>query len=284
MTEQPQPDPTPTPSRRRRGRGTLPRGPLLAIVALVAVGAGVWWGLTRTPEPAASGRTSEIVGQELPTMVGDTSGLPTGEVAEFGPLEDLPELEESDPWLRGRAGELSPSPLWQAWLNEGDLLRRFVTAVANVSMGGSPAQQLDFLRPEGSFSVVVGEDGRTRTAPESWRRYDASVAALTSLDAGATARLFRGITPLLETVWRPLGFTDREFEDAAREAIAVVLGADPRHAEAELMEDEAVWMYADPALEALDPATKHLLRLGPGNLLRLQDWVASFAAEAGLAP
>jgi len=285
MTEQPQPDPTPSPSRRRRrGRGALPRGPLLAIAGLVAVGSGVWWGVTRNSGPTPSGRTADMVEPELPAMVGDAAGLPAGEVAAMGVLEDLPEPEESDAWLRERAGELSPNPLWQAWLGQAGLLRRFVTAVANVSMGGSPAEQLDFLRPQASFSVVVDAEGRTRADPEGWRRYDGIVAALTSLDARAAAGLFRGITPLLETAWRPLGFTGREFDDAAQQAIAVVLETDPRDAEAELIEDEAVWGYANPGLEAHTPATKHLLRLGPGNLLRLQDWITSFANAAGLAP
>ena len=31
----------------------------------------------------------------------------------------------------------------------------------------------------------------------------------------------------------------------------------------------ATWAFADPALEALDPAQKHLLRMGPDNAARV---------------
>jgi hypothetical protein len=40
---------------------------------------------------------------------------------------------------------------------------------------------------------------------------------------------------------------------------------------------------ADPALERLDPATKHFLRLGPRNLKLIQAKVAELATAIGLS-
>jgi hypothetical protein len=159
---------------------------------------------------------------------------------------------------------------------------RTVLGVVNVAAGESPASQLPFLQPSDTFAVVV-EGDRTFADPENGRRYDAMIGAVTSLDARATARFYRGISPLLEAGLRELGFIDREFDDVARSALDVILEAEVPSGPLELEQSGIVWAYADPEIEALSPATKHLLRLGPDNLRRLQDWTRSFARASGLA-
>ena len=44
----------------------------------------------------------------------------------------------------------------------------------------------------------------------------------------------------------------------------------------------ALWAYADPALEALSPAEKHLLRLGPRTQRMVQEKLGDFARELKL--
>jgi hypothetical protein len=269
--------------RRRRDSGGPGRGSLLAILAVIGIvvaGAAVWWQTSRGSEDAAGagrvdGPTDETV------LVGDTTGLPGAVVVSGEPFPGLPTLDGSDAWIRDRAGDLSPNPRWRDWLGSDGLVRRLVLAVVRVAAGESPAEPLPFLEPADTFMVVM-ENGRAFMDPASWRRYDGMVAAVTSLDARATARFYRGVAPLTEAEWLPLGFVERDFDDAVREAISIVLAAEVPDGQIELVQDGAVWAYADPNLEALSPATKHLLRIGPDNLLRLQDWVRTFAAASGL--
>ena len=156
-----------------------------------------------------------------------------------------------------------------------------VIAVLNVAGGESPSEQLPFLEPSDTFRVVV-QGERTYADPANGRRYDGIVRSITSLDARATARFYRGIGPLIEAAWRPLGLVDRDFDDVAGEAVRVVLDAEAPTGQVEVVQDGVVWAYADPDLEARSPAAKHLMRIGPDNLLRLQDWLRTFAEASGI--
>lgn len=265
--------------RDRRGPGRHRALTALALLGVVVAAGAFWWQISRD---ASDGSGSPAIGDEPPAIVGDGTGPPQPTVVSGEPFPGLPALDESDPWLRERAGDLSPDPRWRAWLGEEGLVRRLVLAVVNVAAGQSPAEPLAFLEPSDTFTVVQ-EAGRTFVDPESWRRYDDVVVAITSLDARATARFYRGVAPLLDAAWLPLGFVERDFDEAVREALVVVLAAEVPTGQIELVQDGVVWAYADPELEALPPATKHLLRIGPDNLLRLQDWVRTFAAAGGLA-
>ena len=266
-----------TPPRRRRNGDGPGRGLLVALGLVVVVGAAAWWGRSwilggpLTPPPV-----------EVDSTTVDESALrATDPSADMEPFEGLPSLEESDPWLREEAADLSPDPEWPTWLETEGLVDRAVLGVVNVATGESPAPQLPFMQPSDTFGVVVDGD-RTFADPENGRRYDALVRAVTSLDAQATARFYRGIGPLLGAGLRQLGFVDREFDEFARSALDVVLEAEVPDGPLELRQEGIVWAYVDPELEALSPATKHLLRLGPDNLRRLQSWARSFAAASGL--
>ncbi|HKK92933.1 MAG TPA: hypothetical protein VJ925_05840, partial [Longimicrobiales bacterium] len=97
-----------TSRRRRRGGGGPGRGTLLALLGVVAAGVALWWGLSRgSGEGPESGRMYGGGGIEETVIVGDTTDVgATGTVA-TEPFPELPSLDESDPWLRDRATELS---------------------------------------------------------------------------------------------------------------------------------------------------------------------------------
>ncbi|GMU06211.1 DUF3014 domain-containing protein [Corallococcus caeni] len=50
----------------------------------------------------------------------------------------------------------------------------------------------------------------------------------------------------------------------------------------ELTPKGALYVYADPSLEALGAAEKHLLRMGPENMRKLQAKLTELAAALGL--
>ncbi|MEJ2541056.1 MAG: DUF3014 domain-containing protein [Gemmatimonadota bacterium] len=265
---------------RRRGRdGDGPgRGLIVALGVIVVVAALAWWGRSwisggsSTPAPVVVDTTS--MDTSTPRM--SDAGV------QMEPFEDLPPLQESDAWLREEAAALSPDPEWPTWLEADGLVDRVVLGVVNVAAGESPAAQLPFLEPSDTFAVVV-EGDRTFADPRNGRRYDALVGSITSLDARAAARFYRGVSPLFEAGLRELGFVDREFDELARSALDVILEAEVPAGPLEVEQQGIVWAYVDPELEGLSPATKHLLRIGPDNLLRLQDWARSFAAASGLS-
>lgn len=271
-------DPLFSSRRRERDRQSRNRVRVAVILALlIAAAAAAWWLWLR---PSGEGGTG-------PSML----PADTGVVQETGPRDpaagtlavDLPPVDESDAFVRERLDELSSHPRLSSWLDAGELVQRFVTAVANLATGGSPRESLDFLEPEGEFQVRE-EGGRTVIDPASYRRYDAFTDVVLSVDTEAAGRIYRLLHPLFEQLHRQLGFSDRSFDAAVGEAIGPLLAVEVPDGAPAVTASVDVYEYVNPELEALSPAQKHLLRLGPTNARRVQEKLAELAEATGVEP
>lgn len=262
--------------RRRRARAV----PIaLAVAALLGIGVFVYrWLTADTPAVSPAPELAEPLSEEAPPTPAPES---TTEAPEEAP-EPLPPLDESDAWLRAETGNLSANPAFSRWLASGDLVRRLVASVDNVAEGDSPRAHLPFLAPREPFRVVT-RGGRTVTDPRSFARWDALAEAVASLDAGRCAALYRRAKPLVDEAFRALGPGDESFDDRLARAIRGLLEAPVPGGDEELVRPAVAWEYADPALESLDAAQKHLLRMGPANVRRIQAKLAELARALGIA-
>ncbi len=198
------------------------------------------------------------------------------EAAAAAPLKEhaaspaLPTLDGSDDYLRTWARQLLGSADVEAWLASPGLLRRLVGAVSSAADGESPAPLLPFLVPEDPFEV--DEQGeQTFIAPAAWSRYDALTGVISKLDAGQAAAAIDAMNPLLSQAWREIGRPGTTFKSALGRVVEQLLAVPEIDADVEVVPKGAVWAYADPALESLTPAQKHLLRLGPDNVRKVQE-------------
>lgn len=183
---------------------------------------------------------------------------------------DLPELEASDEVVRRMAEGLSSRPELAEWLATDRLVRRFVGAVVVVAAGRSPREELEFLDPGASFEVRR-PDEPTVVDPASYRRYDAVAATVASLDTRGTAELYRRLRPLFQEAYRDLGFREGSFDGALARAVETLLAVPVPEGPVEVVPVGGnAYEYRDPELEALSPAQKHLLRMGPENIRRIQ--------------
>jgi len=215
---------------------------------------------------------------ELPASPGPEADATT----DTAPALDLPPLGESDAAVRELLADLSASPGVATWLAQDQLVRTFVVAVENVADGESPAPHLGFLTPTGRFEVRQTGRGPV-VATESFARYDAATGVLTSLDAGLVARRLNDLEPLTEAAYRELGHPQGGFGETLRRAIDRLLATPVPDAGAALERRSATWAWADPRLEALEPAQKHLLRTGPRNQAAIQAWLRSLGAALDAA-
>ena len=142
-----------------------------------------------------------------------------------------------------------------------------------------------FLRPREPYRAVErsGADGPELVPdPASYRRYDLVTAVFTSIDPQAAADVYRRLHGLVQEAYADLGYPDESVDTALATAFETLLQT-PVPATAPALEQHLnTYHYADPRLEALQPAQKQLLRMGPENAARVQDQLRSLAAALDL--
>jgi Protein of unknown function (DUF3014) len=260
---------------RRKGRRALTI--VLGFVLLIplAIGIGAYRLLKSSSDrggPALAPLQATPVVVQPPVVVPPT----------VPPRADLPSLDSSDAFLRKLAAALSSNPAWAKWLLTDRLVQRFVASVDNVAEGRSPKPHLGMLGPSGEFKANERGDAAT-VDPASYRRYNVVTAVIASLDVKGSVQLYQETRPLFANAYRELGYPERTFDDTLAKAIRHLL-ATPEPA-GDLTVGPAVksWKLADPTLEDLTPAQKHLLRMGPENEKKIKQKLRELAEALNLS-
>jgi Protein of unknown function (DUF3014) len=198
------------------------------------------------------------------------------------PLQDLPQIDASDAFIRNLAQALSANPEWAKWLVGERLVRRMTASIDNVAEGRSPKPHLAFLAPKGDFRAR--EQGKSTTIdPASYRRYDLVAEVVASLDAKGCAKLYEDTRPLFQDAYRDLGYPDRNIDQTVAKAIHVLLATPDPSRDVEVREAVKSWKLTDPALESLAPAQKQLLRMGPDNVRKVKEKLREIAEALHLS-
>lgn len=249
---------------------------IIAAVVLMLGGAGYYWYSQR--QAAAPAATAEAPA---------AAPAPASDNAFF---YDLPPLEDSDEFLRGRFSALSSHPLMAAWLKTTDLARNLIVVLENTSRGLNPSKHLRALKPTGTFRVIRsgersdGSGERMTLDPRNYQRFNGIAEAAASIDAAAAGTLYKGLKPLLQTAYDELG-NQEPIDRALERAIAGLLAAPVVEGDIPLtIGSEGVgFKYLDPKIEALTGAQKQLVRMGPTNQRLIQGRVRQFATAAAIA-
>jgi len=251
----------------RRHRSSAP--PVWGIViVLILLALGIWAGWHWFGPGGDSG-----------PMPADTMAMGTDTVAP--PPEEpfiLPDLDVSDEAVRGLVETVGAHPRLASWLVTDDLVRRFVESVVDLSRGSSPLPALEPLIPPEAFTIQRSGD-RILVDPRSYERYDILADVFASVDARQAADIYREILPLIREAYQELGIPDQSWEETLALAIRNVLSVNVPERPLEVREAIGRYVYADPSVEGLNPAAKHLYRMGPANARILQDKVREIAQE-----
>jgi hypothetical protein len=138
-----------------------------------------------------------------------------------------------------------------------------------VASGGSPVADLWPLAPEQPFAVTeMGE--QIFLDPTSYGRYDGVGAAIAGVDAEAAAAAYRQIEPLADQVYSDIVGQPSAFRPVLQRALSVLLAVPVVTDPPELVDAINRYRYADATLEELSLPQKHLLRMGPANVGRIQ--------------
>jgi DUF3014 family protein len=201
----------------------------------------------------------------------------TPATAEAPPV--LPPLDETDPVVRKLMETITSNPQIAAWLATDHLVRHFTAGVIDVSGGATAVRWVPMWRPASSFRVA--QRGRDLIIdPRSYERYDALAAAAASVDAAGAARVYTTLKPRIEEAARELG--EGSFDRALERAIVLLLSTPDVNDPIRIRQKGVGYAFADPALEALAPAQKQLLRTGPRNVQRFKTSLRAIAGAMGI--
>ena len=225
-----------------------------AVVLAIAGGALVrWWTLPSRTSDGPAATTAPATATEVP----------------LDPAANLPPLEQMDPYLRALLGALSARPELAAWLATDDLIYQMAWIIDRVSRGASPVSELKVLEPEAELTTERA-GRRQRLSQASYQRYDGLAETIASMDPAAVATAYRTIRPRLNEAYRSLGQTESSVDVAVQQALDVLIATPVPEGPIEVVEGRgATWVFADPELESLNPAQKHLVRMGPRNAARV---------------
>jgi hypothetical protein len=179
------------------------------------------------------------------------------------------ELDESDGLVRKLAESLSSNPGFARWLVPDNLIRRFVSIVVVVAKGLSPRRDINFIELKEPFQVSEA-GGKTFLDPKSYQRYKRITDIFVSLDTEGCVKLYRQLRLPIQKAYRDLGYPGEDFDVSLKKAIQVLLETPIVERRIYLDRSVLTYTFADPELEELSPAQKHLLRMGPENMRAIQ--------------
>lgn len=246
------------------------------VLVVVVLAFGVWYLFFRPPtEPELA--PPEPTVQTAPEAETTVPAVKPEEEEEI----ELPPLTASDALVREMVAELSSHPRLASWLATDELIRKLVATVDNIAEGESPRPHLRTAVPRSPFPAIR-ENDRVVLDPEGYRRYDSIVAAFSGLDPAGTVALYDRLEPLIDEAYRELGYPDTDFDRTLERAIVELLEVPVVEGEVPLEPKVKSYEYADPRLESLTDAQKHLLRTGPDNVRRVQAQLRALAQELGI--
>jgi hypothetical protein len=177
-----------------------------------------------------------------------------------------------DPFLRSMLRELSNRPELANWLATDDLVGQLAMAIDQASTGASPARDLKVLKPSGTFGARGS--GPTRVIdPAGYKRYDALVQTVTSIDASKVATIFKTIRPRLNEAYQQHGNAGRNVDAAVVAALDILIETPEVKDPIAVTGAGTLWEFKDEDLESLLPTQRQLLRMGPANADRLKVWL-----------
>ncbi len=233
----------------------------IIFVVIVVLGAAIYYFFIyqRSEQPED---ITKLVQEQVPTQ---EEVKPEEEKVE--PLQI--DLDESDETVRKLVGELSSHPELAEWLMTDDMIRNFVAAVDNIANGHSPRPQIDFFKPQGNFQVIE-EGGDYFIDPESYKRYNIVTEVFLSLDTKGCVTLYKQLQPAIQEAYQELGYPERDFHTTLKKALGELLKTPVLEENIQVDREVITYKMLDSELESLSQAQKHLLRMGPENVRKIQ--------------
>lgn len=256
------------------------RLPIL-IGALVLVAVGLWFFTQKNEAPSLPTEITPPIepapmAPPLPEIVQRAPDIPDAKPKPVDePLRteiELPSLDQSDDYVRSVLTPISDSEDYALWLQEQNLLPKVAAVIDSLARGNIFRKVLPFKAPEGKFSVVRKDD-RMWLSQDNYSRYNGFVDSFTALPPDLVAEAFHQLRPLLEEAFKELGNPPEQMDNTLITAIDLIIATPVISTPIALKRETVAYQFADPALESLSPLQKQLIRMGPDNQRKLQQYL-----------
>ena len=157
-------------------------------------------------------------------------------------------------------------------------IERFVVMVDNLPRAELPRTHRPVKQTPGTF-LARGERGQLTIDPANYQRYTPLVKILAALDTRQTVAVYKRLYPLFQEAYEGLGYPDAYFNDRLIEVIDHLLATPQVAGPVHLVQPKALYLFADPDLEALSAGRKILIRCGPENTIRIQSILRDYRRE-----
>lgn len=257
---------------------------LVWVIVIVLVALGAWYFSVRQdqaeleqvqtlPESEATETVAVEPRYPVEQLVEPEPELANGEdepEADVEPPAPLPTLAESDEEALVEVQALLPDTDLADVLVPEFLFSRLVATIDGLD-AGRLAQPMRPIQPvPGRFEVLEVND-EIVISPANGERYRTYLDLVQAVDVDAVVPLYVRYYPLLQEAYLGLGYEDAYFNDRVVEILDLLLATPEPVGMIELQQNEAVYEFLDPELEALGVGQKAMLRLQPDDRQALRD-------------
>lgn len=254
------------------------------LLAVLFAGAG-WYALTKNPNSVHEATIEHAPPAPPPKAV----QLPDSTTAEHDSIfqletdaepeavvEPLLPLNESDPQFDQSLTEVLGSDVVKQYLVKGDAISRMVTMFDSLTARQVPPL-INPIKSVNGKMIVESEGDELILSPDNYARYDGYVQELQKTDSADLLNMYQRYQPLFQQAWIDNGgegsFTQRMVE-VIDELLATADVPQPVY----VTKPEAVYVFEDPALEAMPAGQKILVRMGSANAVVVKQKLAEIKA------
>ena len=186
--------------------------------------------------------------------------VPTASAATSAP----PPLDQSDASVQAALIGLSGAQGLQKLLAPENIIRNIVVTVDNLSKKKVAPDKRPLKATAGEFKTR-GTGSELTISPENYARYQPFIEVVKGIDTDQLVQLYYRLYPLFQSAYDDLGYPNSYFNDRLIALIDHLLATPDVTGPVALVQPNVMYLYADPALEALSAGQKTLIRMGPAN-------------------
>lgn len=234
------------------------------LLLIILFGAALWYSFTREPDAV-----HELPPPQSPPAVPAEVQQPESQPVEyFEPepvitLDPLPALNESDPGVTQALAEIVGADALAEYLVKDQAISRIVAAIDSLTSRQVPVQ-INPVKPAAGKFIAATEGESVVMSAANFARYDAYIALLQDVNSGALVMLYQRYYPLFQQAWEENG-GEGSFNERLLEVLDHLLETPDVPGPVYLAKPEAVYLFEDPALEAMTAGQKILVRMGSLN-------------------